>query len=788
MNKFIRFSLVIVLVITSLCIGGVYYFNKRVIPYGSGTLEMNILENVVSVTRDNEGIPHIKAKNRKDAYRALGYVIASERLFQMEVLRRLGSGTLSEIIGEKGIKIDKTFRTLGIRRLFKEKLDQGMIDKDMLKEANAFFEGVNFFINSGPRPVEFVLAGIEPTEFNILDTYSVIGYFSYAFAAFIRHDLLMDELKGKLPPELWKELQIDASSNTVMTADSKVSGDLQTIFDGFKEISTFLYGIEGSNAWAVSSKRSSSGSPILASDPHVSMSNPGIWFEAHLKVENPNNPFETYGHFIPGIPFAAMSHNKRKGWGITISYLDDMDFFKEEIIDQGNEYLFNNEKKKVRRFSETIKVKDSKDIHLPIRMTDHGPLLDEIIETKNIAMKWSLHHPLNKPLQAFWKMNEAKNFKEFKSAVSLAGAPGLNIIYADTDDNIARLNAGFYPKRAKGTDGMTVLSGRGDQEYLGYIPFEEMPHNINPSSGIVLSANNRPLKASSDITGLWQPKDRFITIYSKLHSKQKWNVKDFMTLQNNIQNTESSWMKNVVINNIEGENFTKLEQASFDILKKWDEKSSATSIGASIFHELMYFITMNSLDELDEDDRNKYCSLSARWFYLQRILKKDSGPWWDIVKTKRIETKRDILIKSFKDTVSSLESKLGPKINKWGWGELHQLEFMHAFGRSKPLSYLFNIGPIGIGGAYNEVNNLRKVGCIDGHKVKSGPSTRRVIDFKTPEKSFGILPLGNSSHKFSPYYKNQLKRFKEGKYRLQLMDDESIKKHSIGVLELLPKR
>lgn len=378
MKKSLKIISVVIIFICVLSVGGVYYLFKRTIPYGSGTLQLPSLSNEVTVTRDLEGIPHIKAKSRLDAYRALGYVMASERLFQMEILRRLGSGTLSEILGEKGVKIDKTFRTIGARRFFSEKLEQGLINKEMLKEMKAFFEGVNFFVNEGVTPIEFVAAGIPKTEFSILDSYSVIGYFSYAFASFFRHDLLMEKLKGKVSKQMWKELQIDSSSNSTMTA--KVEGSLDHIYDVFKDVNTAFYAIEGSNAWAVNSKRSTSKSPILASDPHVSMSNPGIWFEAHLKVENPNNPFESYGHFIPGVPFAAMSHNKKRGWGITISYFDDMDFFKEEMIENDNQYLFNGERKDVRRFSEKIIVKDSADIHLPIRMTDHGPLLNEIID------------------------------------------------------------------------------------------------------------------------------------------------------------------------------------------------------------------------------------------------------------------------------------------------------------------------------------------------------------------------------------------------------------------------
>ncbi|WP_127717530.1 penicillin acylase family protein [Halobacteriovorax sp. HLS] len=785
MNKYIKITTALILIVSSLFIGGIYFLYQRAVPYGSGTLEMPILDQKVSVTRDVEGIPHIVAKSRKDVYRALGYVVASERLFQMELLRRLGSGTLSEVIGQKGLEIDKTFRTIGVRRVFKEKLDRGLINKDMLVEVSAFFEGVNFFVKNGPMPIEFVVANITPREFDVLDSYSIIGYFSYAFAAFIRHDLLMEQLKDKLPKELFQDLQIDPSLNSTMTA--KASGDLQTIFNGFRDISSIFYGLEGSNAWAVNSKRSKSGAPILASDPHVTLSSPGIWFEAHLKVDDESDPFETYGHFIPGIPFAAMAHNEKRGWGITISYLDDMDFFKEEIVEQGNQYLFKGKKVDVRRFSEEIKVKGEDDYHLPIRMTEHGPLLDEIIETKSIALKWSFHHILNRPLESFWKMNKAKSFEEFKQATSLAASPGLNIIYADSDDNIARLNLGLYPKRARGTNGMSVLSGAGDEEYVGYMPFEKMPHSINPSSGIVISANNRPLEASSEFTGLWQPRDRFITLYSKLHSKDKWDSEAFMELQNNIKNSENQWMLEILVKNLESSTFTKLEAQAFSELKSWDGLSHATSVGASIYHETLFNITMNSLDELDQEDRLDYCALSARWFYLQRILRDSENKWWDNISTSEVESQKEIIFKSFQQSISKLSDQLGKNIKKWKWGAIHQVEFRHAFGRSWPLDLIFNIGPTPISGAYNEVNNLRMVGCKDGHAVKAGPSTRRIIDFANPGKSYGILPLGNSAHRFSPFYDNQLERYKVGKYRLQIMDDELLKENTLLKLDLVPR-
>ena len=784
MKKYLKILSVILIFTCVFAVGGAFHLFKRTIPYGSGKLQLPSLSSVVKVTRDVEGIPHIEASNRLDAYRSLGYVMASERLFQMEILRRLGSGTLSEILGEKGIAIDKTFRTIGARRLFKEKLEANLLNKKMLEEVRAFFEGVNFFVKEGVTPVEFVLAGIPKTEFTVLDSYSVIGYFSYAFAAFFRHDLLMEKLKNKLPKNMWQELQIEPNNHETMTA--KVQGNIDQIYQVFNDLSSSLYAMEGSNAWAVSKKRSATKSPILASDPHVSLSNPGIWFEAHLKVTDPKDPFETYGHFIPGVPFAAMSHNSKRGWGLTISYFDDMDFFKEDMIEDGNEYLFNGEKKSVRRFSDTIKVKDHSDIHLPIRMTDHGPLLDEIIEDKSIALKWSFHHLSNRPLEAFWKMNEAKNFEEFKIATSLSASPGLNIIYADTSDNIARLNMGLFPLRAVGTSGSTVLSGRGDEEYRGYIAFEDMPHEVNPRSGIVLSSNNRPITANSKFSGLWQPKDRFVTLYSKLHSREQWDVKGFMELQNNTKNFENEWIQTTLVENIDTRELTNNEKKSYELLKNWKRNSVATSGGALVFHDTLFHLTMNTLDELDDEDRLKYCGLSARWFFIQRLLKKSESLWWDITKTDLKETKRDIITKSFKDSVANLESLLGMESETWSWGDLHQAEFVHAFGRVKPLNYIFNVGPERVDGAYNEVNNLRMVGCKDGHKVKAGPSSRRIVDFSDPGKSYGILPLGNSGHKFSPFYKNQLKRYKEGKYRLQIMSDELLKEHTLGVLELVP--
>ncbi len=773
--------LIFAIILTSL-----FYLLNRTIPYGDGILEMPILSDKVEVIRDTEGIPHITAKNSNDAYKVLGYTMASERLFQMEMLRRVGAGRISELVGSKGITIDKTFRTLGLRRHFEEQIKKKELPKEIKEKMDSFFAGVNYFIENEDLPIEFVLGGFKPEKFTLLDSYSVIGYMAYSFAAFLRHDLLMDKLKNSLNEEMWDDLQIEPHKNTVMTAS--VHKELKNIFKAFEDVNNDFGGFEGSNAWALSSKKTKSKKAMLASDPHIGFSLPGIWFEAHLKIEDPSEPYEIYGHFLPNIPFAVMGHDKLKAWGITISYMDDMDFYKETFSESGNETIFEGKEIPLIRYPEVIKVRGGEDIQLPVHISHNGPILDGIMEDKGISMKWTYFLESNHPIEGFYKMGQAKNLEEFKKGVSLVGSPGLNIIYADAEDNIARLNLGAYPKRNDLSDSRVVLDGSSkDDAYTGYYQFDELPHNINPESGFVASANNRPITADENFRGMWQPRDRFINLFSRLMAKNDWSLGDTMLLQNNVLNNENEWIRDLVVKELDSSKLSPLEVKAYKELQSWDRQTFPNRIGASIYHQFMYHLTMNILDELGEEDRNKFCGLSARWYFLGRMLKRDRAAWWDIKDTEQVETRKEVILKSFKDTVTFLNKKLGEDINEWNWGKLHTIEFTHALGKSFPLNKILNLGPYPVMGAYNNINNFRKVGCKDGHKVKSGPSTRRIIDFANPEMSYGILPLGISGHYLSPFFKNQMERFLSGKYRLQIMSDDLLMKHFKTKLEIVPQ-
>ena len=772
--------------ILALLLTTIFYFLNRTVPYGDGILEMSILKDKAEVIRDNEGIPHITAKSENDAYKVLGYLMASERLFQMEMLRRVGSGTLSEVIGEKGLKIDKTFRTLGLKRHFVEKVEKEGLPKEMKEKMESFFAGVNYFVETEDLPIEFVLGGFKPDKFTIYDSYSVVGYMAYSFAAFLRHDLLMDKLRGSLNDEMWNDLQIEPHKNTVMTAS--VRRELKNIFNAFEDLNNTFGGFEGSNAWALNSSKTSSKKAMLASDPHIGFSLPGIWFEAHITVEDPANPFEVYGHFLPNVPFAVMAHDKSKGWGITISYLDDMDFYKETYSESGNETIFEGEEVPLRRISEVIKVRGAEDVQLPVHISKNGPILDELIPDKGISMKWTYYLEDNHPIQGFYEMGYAKNFEEFKKGVSLVGSPGLNIIYADTEDNIARLNLGRYPRRGDLVESSVVLDGSSkDDAYRGYYKFDEMPHNINPESGFVASSNNRPITSNEEFRGTWQPRDRFITLYSRLLLKNDWSVGDTMLLQTSVLNNENEWIRDLIVSDLDGVVLSDKEKKAFNFLKEWDRQTFPNRVGASVYHQFMYHLTMNLIDELEEEERNQFCGLSARWYFLGRMLKREKALWWDVKGTPKIEDRKSVIEKSFRDTVSFLNAKLGDDVSKWSWGKLHTIEFAHPLGKSFPLNKLLNLGPYQVMGAYNNINNMRKVGCLDGHKVKSGPSTRRVIDFAEPEKSYGILPLGISGHYLSPFFKNQMERFLSGKYRLQIMSKNLLEKHTKTKLEIVPE-
>lgn len=773
---FFLFLLFLVLIF----IGSILYLRTSLAPL-DGELSLNNLSSPVKVVRDREGIPHIFAKNNKDLYRAFGFTIASERLFQMEMARRMASGELAEIIGKKGIDSDKMFRTFRLRSamrdMFERKMKAGLLDPEMLQLMDAFYDGVNQYQNIGNLPIEFKILGIKPRPFSALDGYSLAGLMSFSFAIATSEEPLFTKLRARLGDDWVNEMRIDKLPATDSKNPKKryvekteflnspvISSVISNAMKNIEEFGLPLF--EGSNGWLIAGKRSSSGFPILSNDPHISYSHPGVWFEAHLKSPD----FETYGHFLPNIPFPVLAHNRERGFGFTMSLIDDMDLYREELNPKFKTYRFKDKQIFYKEYLEVIKVKGESDVKMNVIVTQHGPILDEILPDKSLALSWVYYHPDNDALTSLYKMGMAKDMNEFKAAVATGVAPGLNVLYADKT-NIGWWMFGQIPLRPGHVQSDFIHDGAsGNDEYKGVTAFADKPHLENPESGVIVSANARPEGFPADQRGDWQPEDRYLTIKTLLSQKEKWSVDEIKELQTLSINLEAKLILDALLRDSEFDNLWQkgAYENYFNILKKWDFISSTDSIAPALYHTWCREISKLLLKDLSKEEQIVYSKLPASWIFFKRVVLDPKSIVWSKFDRKKVFSD------AFVHTLESLKQELGEDSRNWKWGLLHTVEYAHPLGQIPLLKKIFNIGPFAISGGFNEINNQKSNGIEGRFNVKVGPSTRRIIDFAHPEQALGILPIGESGHLLSPFYKNQVQPFINGEYRAELLDETLI--------------
>ncbi len=741
-----------------------------------------ILKEPVHIYRDENGIPHIEANNELDLYRAYGYVHASERLFQLDLYRRASRGQLSEIFGPMALEKDKLVRTLNFEYPLHNS-ERVPLTREAKVRLRAYLEGLNSFIDEENFPIEFHLLGYEPEDFKFEDVYAFIGYMAYLFGHAPKQDPLFEKFREYYSDEIIALMGNDPALEKKELISS-IPKNLGHLYD---ESLFYLPPVDGSNAWLVSGERSNSGKAILANDPHVGVSLPGLWFEAHLKSPS----FEIYGHFLPLIPFAALGHNSQKAWGLTISYVDDMDIYKESIDWVTKKIKYRGQFQDLEKKTHIIKVKDAEDVEYISYIGPHGPLLGSTsvkdFSKPEYALQWTYHHKENRPIEAFYSMNYAKNIDEMRLAITLGTAPGLNFMYADAQNNIAWWMYGAIPIRPKGMGGEGVYPGEsGRFDWLGHLNPDEKPQIENPASGIIVSANGRPPGADKTVRGYWQPQDRAKTIHDTLSNKAKWSSAEISELQGSSFNSMAEVYRDRMTLYIKQNDIgDEVEKKSLEVLRKWDGNSSLNSTGALIYHVFSLKLLRNLFDEPSDEDFNRYCAVNSSWRALYRFTELPGHEVWDIKKTSVKEQMPDVVLLTFKETIKELREKYSDDVSKWTWGKLHQIEFIHPLGsKGGVLGKLFNLGPFPVEGSYNSVNNFRRMGCDKGFSVRAGPSTRVVVNFEDTEKSLGGLPLGISGHFRSPYFSNERKPFLAGKPREQLMNWEKIKTYS--ALKLVP--
>ena len=782
MHIFKKIIIFLSAIVVLILIGGTIYYNSLKPKY-SGNLELTSIEKETTIYFDDYGVPHIYAENELDAVTALGYVHAQDRLWQMELMRRIAPGRLSEIFGEKMLKNDQFFVSLGIEEASKKSIKNLDKNGEVYKLAIAYLNGVNQFIENGPTPIEFTLIGVKKEQYQLNDLYNIMGYISFSFAMAHKTDPLLSVIKEKLGENYLKELGVNINPNTVLIKNANPAIEsYSAMVSNVNEImkSSPIPPFIGSNSWVVSPKKTTTGSVLFANDPHIAYSQPAVWYEAHISTPN----YELYGYHLAGVPFPLLGHNRNYAYGLTMFENDDIDFYKEENHPTDkNKYKTPTGYETYKTVSKTIKVKDADDVTIKIRSTRHGPIMNDVVDaisqTNPIAMSWIFTQFEGKMLSALYTISRATEMSDVKKGASMIHAPGLNIMYGDAKGNVAWWAAGKLFKHKPHVNTKFILDGAsGEDDPIEYLDFSQNPTAENPPWNYVYSANNQPDTIANILyPGYYLSEDRAKRIVELLEPKNNWNKETMATMITDVTSAVSPNIIKKLASVIDFNSFSKNEQRAIDILQLWDGSNTLDNIAPTIYNKFIYVYLKNTFeDELGEELFTQFLSTHLAKRVIANQIKKDTSIWWDNITTpNKTETKKEILSKSLIETIASLENQLGNDIKTWNWSKVHTLEHPHPLGTVASLKKYFNVGPFPINGAREVINNRGYEYNNSGlYNVNAGPSTRRVIDFSDVENSISILPTGQSGNPFSKHYKDQAEMFNKGEFRKMKLNKEEI--------------
>ncbi|MBM3176366.1 MAG: penicillin acylase family protein [Bacteroidetes bacterium] len=774
MRTISKILLTLIVVVVALGTVGTWWFYSLRPDY-QGNLKIEGLQNKVSVLFDDYGVPHIDAQNEHDAYLALGYVHAQDRLFQMEMLRRLASGRLAEVLGKDLIKVDKLFRTLGLTQQAREnakKLLSGDSSGYQVA-AHAYLKGVNAFIRSGKKPIEFSLIGIPLQEFSDEDIFLVAGYMAFSFAEAMRVDPVYEKLKINYPgyaeaafgtPEgnASKSNQTRIFNNSTANTEAVVFQELR---EALNHIPVPL--LMGSNGWVIDGSKTKSGKPILANDTHIGFAQPAVWYEAQLTYPG----FNFYGHHIAGVPFGVLGNNDFCAWGITMFENDDMDFYREKINPADSNQVANGAQwETISEREEIIHVKDQADVLLKVKSTRHGPIINSVVDGASFAKEpislwWSfLKLPVNL-IQSFYDLNHANTLHAARRAVSGITAPGLNIIYADTSGNIAWWAAARLPVRTMAQSQQSRYFRDGadpSEDVVDYLPFEKNPSSVNPPWGYVHTGNNQPEAVDGVLyPGYYYPRDRSGRIEKLLVARKDWTAELVSEMQLDNKSETAPEVAKVMAELVGDHPFA-------GILKAWDGGHELTSTGPAVYYTLLSRLIFGAMaDEVGYSELDALLSSSVLKGNYREFLLNDSTGWWDDVRTAGRETRKEMVEIAVQKTEATLRARGGFEV---AWEKVHYLKHGHPLGAVEMLDKIFSVGPFPVSGGSEVINNLMFPLDTTGiFAVTAGPALRKVHELSDLSQGWTVSPSGQSGVLASEHYSDQAEMFAQGKVRKMLM-------------------
>ncbi|MEU6984702.1 penicillin acylase family protein [Streptomyces sp. NPDC046324] len=836
-------------------------------PQTTGELRLDGLSGEVEVKRDAYGVPQIYADTEADLFRAQGYVQAQDRFYEMDVRRHMTAGRLSEMFGKSQVDTDAFLRTLGWREVAQDEYDK-VLSAETKKNLQAYAEGVNAYLkgkDSADISVEYAALAfsndyaIEPwtpvdsvawlkamawdlrgnmqdeidrslmtsrlSEQQIKDLYP--GY-PYELHQPIVQNGAVDKATDAFDPKAKAKKNDDGSGTTPGGALEGMQSQLGALSDSLDDIPALLgpngNGI-GSNSWVVSGKYTTSGKPLLANDPHLAPMLPSLWYQMglHCRSVSATCRYDVAGYTFSGMPGVIIGHNDTIAWGFTNLGADVTDLYLEKVGDDG--YVVDGRTKPFTTREETIKIAGGGSRKITVRSTEHGPLVsDRSSELEKVGQKapvgnvapdrgtgygvslqWTALQP-GKSMDAVFRLNRAKNFKEFRAAAEDFTVPSQNLIYADAE-NIGYQAPGKIPRRAKGDGTVPAPGWDSSYRWKGYVPYDELPYEQNPDRGYIVTANQAVVDADKYphlLTEDWGYGSRSQRINDLIESKIKDGGKispdDMRTMQMDNRSEIATLLNPLLLKIDISDPYVREAQK---LLEGWDYTQEPDSAAAAYFNAVwrnvlkLAFgdklpkelraegdcISVRPADStgLPVDEQNKRVRECGerdgdtaqpdggdRWYEVVRpLLKQENSAWWktEANRTDQATENRDqLLARAMEDARWELTAKLGKDVSTWSWGRLHQLTLQNqTLGTAGPgfVQSMLNRGPWNLGGGEAAVN-ATGWNAAGGYEVVWVPSMRMVVNVGDWDRSRWINLSGASGHAYHDHYTDQTDKWVKG--------------------------
>ena len=772
------------------------------------------LTDFVEIIRDERGIPHIYGTNVDDILFAQGYVHAQDRFWQLEFWSHLSTGRLASLIGEPGVGADLLFRTFGFNRVALEEYEN--LPPEFKQDLISYSKGINAYIESRPQNrlslEHFVLQFLNPDyvvgeyqphyplAWAKMMAYDLNGNFQQELQNAKTHNTLSSEILDLLTPpypeehpyivEEWEGKGSFAS----LDKQSSIREFSQSVFIKFVTKDLQTNQSLGSNSWAISGQHTDTGFPMLANDPHLSVQLPAIWYEngLHCYPKNPECDLDVIGFSFAGSPYVVIGYNSDIAWGFTNMGPDVQDLFIEKINPSNlNQYEVDGVWKDMDRVTEIIEVAGSEPIVIEVRSTHHGPIVSDrsypvnlnpedgdtsfadearidLPENFAVALSWPALEP-GTTFVGIRDFNYASNFEEFRNASKLFDVPAQNLLYADKDGNIAYQSPGKLPVRANAHKGDTPQIGwLSENDWQGYVPFEELPYTVNPSSGYIITANQsvHPDQPWPNYYARGYRAEAIERVINQ-YIVEKISVDDMEAMQINNYDYSAAYILPYVFNNV------YIDSTVLNLMKEWAISDSQfemniDSVGASAWAVFYKTLASQTFEELIvEDNAGNEISLqpgnsdsTAEVF--REMMKDPNHVLWDDVNTSEKENLTDILERSLSIADSLIVELFDTSdTDKWTWGKLHTITYPTNFLGEAGISILtslVNVGPVEAGGSSFAINST-DWGFGDNFEIGSYPSMRMVVDLSNLDNSRTVLPSGQSGHVMSKYYDDQVENW-----------------------------